>query len=221
MPYSQARSVAPGSAGANAAEILGATPLKETTMKPRRTRFPQSFALALTVLLAVAGCSDLPTKPPIVIESEPGATATGEAPAEILGLDLLGGADATTTKTATIGLLGGVVSVGNFTVVIPAGALTRTATVTVSQPDLQRPVVNLSISPASANRFLLPVLLVADAKRMDRSLLSVACIAYYNPETAQWEPVAGSAISLLNLTVTAPLWHFSTYRVQSGGKAGW
>ena len=188
-------------------------------MKPRRTRFPQSFALALTVLLAVAGCSDLPTKPPLAIESEPSATATGEAPAEILGLDLLGGA--ATTKTVTIGLLGGVVSVGNFTVVIPPAALTRTATVTVSQPDLERPVVNLSISPASANRFLLPVLLVADAKRMDRTLLSVACIAYYNPETAQWEPVAGSAISLLNLTVTAPLWHFSTYRVQSGGKAGW
>jgi hypothetical protein len=33
--------------------------------------------------------------------------------------------------------------------------------------------------------------------------------------------VPGSAVSLLNLTVSAPLWHFSTYRVQSGGKAGW
>jgi len=191
-------------------------------MKPGRTRFPKSFALGLAVLLAVAGCSDLPTKPPTAIEGESSATATGEAPAEILGLDLLGGgANSATTRTVTVGLLGGTVSVGNFTVIIPPAALTRTATVTVSQPDLTRPVVNLSISPASANRFLLPVLLVADAKRMDRSLLSVACIAYYNPETANWEPVAGSSISLLNLTVSAPLFHFSTYRVQSGGKAGW
>ena len=191
-------------------------------MKPRRSRFPQSFALGLAVLLAVAGCSDLPTKPPAAIENEPSATATGGEPAEVLGLDLLGGgANTTTSRTATVGLLGGVVSVGNFTVVIPPAALTRNATVTVSQPDLGRPVVNLSISPATANRFLLPVLLVANAKPMDRSLLSVASIAYFNPETGQWEPVAGSAVSVLNLTVTAPLWHFSTYRVQSGGKAGW
>ncbi len=191
-------------------------------MKPRRPRFPQSFALGLAVLLTVAGCSNLPTKPSAAIESGSGATATGGAPEAVLGLDLLDGDNnSTTSKTATIGLLGGMVSVGNFTVVIPPAALTRTATVTVSQPDLARPVLNLSISPASANRFLLPVLLVADAKPMNPSLLSVASIGYYNPATGQWETVVGSAVSVLNLTVTAPLWHFSTYRVQSGGKAGW
>jgi hypothetical protein len=118
-------------------------------------------------------------------------------------------------------VLGGIVSVGNFTVVVPPAALLRTATITVTQPDLARPVVNLSISPASANRFLLPVLLVADARPMNPSLLSIATIGYYNPTTGQWETVAGSAVSLLNITVTAPLWHFSTYRVQGGGKAGW
>jgi hypothetical protein len=91
----------------------------------------------------------------------------------------------------------------------------------VSQPDLAHPVVNLSISPASANRFLLPVLLVANAKRLSPSLLSLACMSYYNPATAQWERVSGTSVSLLNLTVTAPLWHFSTYRVTVEGKAGW
>jgi len=111
-------------------------------------------------------------------------------------------------------------SVGNFTLVIPPAALLTTATITMSQPDLAHPVVNLSISPASANRFLLPVLLIADVKPMDRSLLSIATIGYYNPTTGKWEVVA-STVSLLNLTVTAPLSHFSTYRVQGGGKAGW
>jgi hypothetical protein len=191
-------------------------------MKSRRTRFPQNLALGLAVMLAVAGCSDLPMKPSLAPEPETStATATGAPAEEVLGLDLLGGSTSTTTKTVTIGLLGGVVSVGNFTVVIPPAALLRTATITVSQPDLARPVVNLSISPASANRFLLPVLLVANAKPMNPALLSVATIGYYNPTTGKWETVPGSTVSILNLTVTAPLWHFSTYRVQSGGKAGW
>jgi hypothetical protein len=191
-------------------------------MNPLRSRFPLTLALSLAVLLAVAGCSDLPTKPPNALGDGSSATATGEAPAEVLGLDLLGGGQsATTTKSATIGLLGGTVAVGNFTVVVPPGALTRTATITVSQPDLAKPVVNLSISPATANRFLLPVLLVADARSMDRSLLSIATIGYYNPATGKWEVVSGSAVNLLDLSVSAPLWHFSTYRVQAGGKAGW
>ena len=181
----------------------------------RRVRVLQSFVLGLTVLLALAGCSNMPTQPTLP-QSETAVSVTEDAPAEVLGL-----AGSTTTKTAYIGILGGAVSVGEFTVVFPPAALTRTATVTMSQPDLTRPVVNLSISPASANRFLLPVVLTAKAKRMDPKLLSIACISYYNPTTQKWEDVPGSSVSLLNLTVSAPLWHFSTYRVSAGGKAGW
>ena len=183
----------------------------------RRVPVPQSFVLGLALLLALAGCSNMPTQPPLPT-SETAVSVTDDAPAEVLGL---GGGTTTTTRTVTIGLLGGIVSVGDFTVVFPPAALTRTATVTVSQPDLARPVVNLSISPASANRFLLPVILTAKAKRMDPKLLSIACISYYNPTTQKWEDLPGSSVSLLNLTVSAPLWHFSTYRVSSGGKAGW
>lgn len=192
-------------------------------MKSRGSRFALTLALSLAVLLAVAGCSDLPTKPQLDGSSATAtdtAITTDTAPAEVLGINLGGGSTANST-TKTIGVLGGIVSVGNFTVVVPPAALLRTATITVTQPDLARPVVNLSISPASANRFLLPVLLVADARPMNPSLLSIATIGYYNPTTGQWETVPGSAVSLLNLTVTAPLWHFSTYRVQGGGKAGW
>jgi hypothetical protein len=184
----------------------------------RRIRVPQGFALGFTLLLAFAGCSNMnmPTQP--LSQSESAVSVTNEAPEQVL---VFGGGSTTTTRTKTIGLLGGTVSVGDFTVVFPPAALTTPATVTVSQPDLAKPVVNLSISPASANKFLLPVILTASANRMDRTLLSVACISYYNPTTGKWEDVAGSSVSLLNLTVSAPLWHFSTYRVSSGGKAGW
>ena len=192
-------------------------------MKFRRVRFPQSLALGLAVMLAVAGCSNLPTQPQLT-QPEAGATGATGAPAEVLGFDLLGGSSAqnsNNSKTAVIGILGGVVSVGDFTVIVPPAALTRTAAITVTQPDLGHPVVELSIAPATANHFLVPVLLVADAKRMNPSLLSVAFISYYNPATKQWERVTGSSVSILDLTVTAPLSHFSTYRVQAGGKAGW
>jgi hypothetical protein len=176
---------------------------------------PRSFVLGLAILLAVAGCSNMPTAPQSPADTQ-GALGSSD-PSQTLSL--LGGSS-TTTRTAVIGLLGGTVSAGNFTVVFPPASLTQTATVTVSQPDPAHPVVNLSISPASANRFLLPVLLVANAKPMDRALLSTACISYYNPTTGKWEDRA-STVSLLNLTVSTPLWHFSTYRVTSGGKAGW
>jgi hypothetical protein len=181
-------------------------------------RSPLFFAVGLAVLLCAAGCSNLPTQP-TAPDTGP-ALSHGES-SQLLGLDGLLGGSSQTTSTKQVGLLGGVISAGNFKVVIPPLALTTTATITVSQPDPAKPVVNLSISPASANKFLLPVLLVADASPMSTSLLSVANIGYYNPQTGAWERVAGSLVNVGTLSVSAPLWHFSTYRVESGGKAGW
>jgi hypothetical protein len=187
-------------------------------MMPRRIGSTQILTLFMVLLVALAGCSNMPTAPQAPSGSSAGAT--GGSSSQVLGL-LGGSTSSTTSKTVTVGLLGGTVSVGDFTVVIPPLALRQTAAITVSQPDLAHPVVNLGIAPASANGFLLPVLLVANAKRLDPALLSLATISYYNPTTAQWETVPGASISLLNLTVSAPLMHFSTYRVTVGGKAGW
>jgi hypothetical protein len=178
------------------------------------------MALCLALLLALAGCSNMPNAPAAPNQSGSTANTTGGSSAQTLSL-LGGSTSSATTKSVVVGPLGGVVSVGDFTVVIPPAALLQTATVTVSQPDLAHPVVNLSIAPASANHFLLPVLLVANVKRLDPALLSLATISYYNPTTGQWETVSGVSLSLLNLTLTAPLQHFSTYRVSADGKAGW
>ena len=183
----------------------------------RHVRVSKSLMLGLALSLAFAGCSNMPTQPAAQAESDAG---TGSAPAQVFGLPG-GGAPGVTTKTTVVGILGGVVAVGDFVVVIPPTALTRTSTITVQQLDLLHPIVHLTISPASANGFRLPVLLVANANRMDRKLLSAACISYYNPATGNWDDLSGSAVSVAGLTVTAPLWHFSTYRVSSGGKAGW
>jgi hypothetical protein len=172
--------------------------------------------LAIVTSLVITGCSTLPTSP-VVDRGAGRASSSSEA-------TLL--ADATTTVSATSsktinGLLGGIVSAGNFKVVIPPLAIRGTATVTVTQPDVSAPVVELHISPETANRFALPVLLVADVSRLSPDLISVSYLSWYNPSTGQWERVQGSSVSLLNLTIQAPLQHFSTYRVERDGKAGW
>lgn len=176
-----------------------------------------ALSLVLAAGLFVAGCSSLPTTP--------GGAAPGGA----------GLADSTSASPPTAtspvvsasrsvfvrALLGGTVSAGNFRVVIPVGALPGDAIVTVRQPDIGKPVVELSITPEERNHFLLPVLLVADAKPMDSALVSAARLSWWNPDAAQWEACSGSTVDVATLSVEAPLWHFSTYRVEADGKAGW
>jgi hypothetical protein len=111
------------------------------------------------------------------------------------------------------------VSAGQFKVVVPPGALREPATVTVRQPRLDQRVVVLSVSPASANGFLVPVLLVADCSDMNLNLLNLQTIYWWNPTLQRWDAVVNVQISLLGHSISAPLWHFSTYKV--GGKAGW
>jgi hypothetical protein len=119
------------------------------------------------------------------------------------------------------GVLGGTVKAGNFTVVVPPLAVSGTATVTVIQPDPEKPYVELRISPSSANKFRTPVMLVANAPLMSALRLQSACISWYNPATGAWEPMSASTVNLDAQSIACPLWHFSNYRVESGGKAGW
>lgn len=172
--------------------------------------------LAAMALALIAGCSALPTAPgPEMNAGTAVGDERGTAPAAMVAPQ-----SATSTKTI-YGTIGGTVSAGDFTVVFPPLAISGTATVTVHQADLSKPYVDLEISPASANKFRLPVTLVANAARMDDGLLKVAYLSWYNPKTRRWEKVLTSSVNLVNRTVLAELRHFSKYRVESGGKAGW
>ena len=174
-------------------------------------------ALALMALIAGVGCSSLPTEPRPESGPPPAAADTsGTAGAKTLPISTR---PSTTTRTIN-GTLGGLVSAGNFTVVIPPLAVSGTVTVTVTQPDVTKPVVELEISPPSANGFLVPVTLIADAGSMSTKTLAAAHISWLNPSTGKWEPMA-SQVDLASRTVICPLRHFSTYSVESGGKAGW
>jgi hypothetical protein len=190
----------------------------------KRSTLSRSWFLMVAAGLVIAGCSTLPTAP--VVDTHDASSArsmTSSDPNGLLG-DVTGSLLSATTvsSTKTInGLLGGVVSAGNFKVVIPPLAIRGTAVVTVKQPDLSSPVVELKIGPESANNFLLPVLLVADVSRLSPDLIAVSYLSWFNPATGQWERVPGCSVSILNLTIQAPLSHFSTYRVERDGKAGW
>lgn len=180
-----------------------------------RTR---SFALlALAALMASTGCSSLPTGPSPEVAAAPASAGA----AEPAGLLPSAQTQPATSSRVIYGAVGGRVSAGNFTVVIPPLAIPGTATVTVTQRDVTKPYVSLHITPASANKFRLPVVLIADASPLSEARLGVAYISWYNPSTRRWERMASSSVNLLDRTVICTLRHFSDYAVQVDGKAGW
>src|SRR5262249_1265612 len=153
----------------------------------------------------------MPTAP-IVDRAPSGAMSTsptGEAPAPAPTPDPPPASGAVSSRTLSP-LLGGTVSAGQFKVIVPPGALRKTAPITVCQPRLDVRQVELTISPPSANGFLLPVLLVADCKDMSLEVLKLQTMWWWNPQTQHWEAVLNVQVDLLGRTVTAPLWHFST-----------
>ena len=102
-----------------------------------------------------------------------------------------------------IGYAGGTISVGNYTLVIPEGALLQTTKITVEQEVCGDWPVRLS---PDGTQFAVPVTLQMDASsESDPGSMNVK---WWNPSTSQWVPL-GSAHS--GSTVSASLSHFSRY----------
>jgi len=108
---------------------------------------------------------------------------------------------------------GGTVHAGQFTVVIPVGAFYGQALVTVSQPNPADPRVDLSISPASKNNFLIPVTLSADLFTVTTTQLAGSKVRELDPTSGGWMAMSGQSIDAQSKTVEVPLAHFSSYRV--------
>lgn len=179
-------------------------------------RIPQRAAAVVAILLALAGCSALPTAPnaPLKKVSAPSILTTGDiVPHPITN---------TVNKTVSLftsklidGRVGGVVSVGHWKVVVPKGAYLGLGTITIAVPDTTVDQCNLVILPLSLNhfseqvelRYLCSSMLEANARDM----------RWWNPATRTWV-VIESWPNSEDVSRCAPLWHFSTY---SSGKAGW
>jgi hypothetical protein len=197
------------------------------------------FAVLAGIGLLLSGCGTSPLgpggssqtgtsrgAPPIVSFAADGTVDYVDAPC-----DSAGGAPADSTPptpdplhpnlvsaSARIdGSVGGFVRAGRFMVWVPAGAFTGPATVTVTMPDSALMLCDLSISPASANHFRVPVQLVADLSSATLTDASTFTMYWYDPTLISWLSLRGKSRTSGALVLT-DLNHFSKY---ASGKAGW
>jgi hypothetical protein len=169
---------------------------------------------ALVALLAV-GCSEMPTQP-AVDSTTPGLQGMRAMsdPARIVPPPPTDNPLSSQSSARIFGHKGGQVTAGMFTAVIPPGAFSGFATVTIRQPDINQPVAVLEISPASKNGFDEPVLLIARMPNVDASLLMQTELSELDEASGQWLAMNGELANAMTMTLTTPLMHFSTYRVE-------
>ena len=121
----------------------------------------------------------------------------------------------TLTGSQTIdGGQGGHVGVGSYRVDVPPGAFVGKATITIVQPDPAMLRCELSISPESANKFLVPVILTV---KLPSSAALVDQNFWFDNSASLW-CLIGTSADAARLELHSQLWHFSTYAT---GRAGW
>ena len=181
-------------------------------------------ALALAALMAglVAGCSQLPTAP----VTEPSASTTQVSrTAESSGLlgNLVGGLLNLVFKVLNgVGSIGGSLSNGRWRLDIPAGAIDGNATVGIGVSSSTSSEAELQIKPEDKNHFSTPVRVTVTCPGVSDATLRGYVILWYNPAIRTWVPVEGSSVNLASRSVSAPLQHFSLYRVgPNPTRAGW
>ncbi|HMI31298.1 MAG TPA: hypothetical protein VK527_06125 [Candidatus Limnocylindrales bacterium] len=181
------------------------SPAVRHQLRTRTAALPLLLALVL-----LAGCSTSPLAP-----EQSGAPnqalSTGTTGSN---LSLLPSTTLLVSKTVN-GLLGGVITAGDWTVKIPAGAFLGIGTVTVRVPDPSVRKCELSIFPSLLNLFRVPVTLSCRLPNADAAGTYV--MMWWDPATSTWKTIPSTS-SATKLTCDAPLPHFSTYGC---GKAGW
>ena len=194
-------------------------------MKPpaRKSRPPSPFVILLTLFTVVAGCGHLPLGP---LRNQPGTYTNPKfaaVPSPPTGQFGAVGTGPLSGSSVIDGTQGGVLTVGRFTVTVPAGAFQDTATISISIADQSIVECNLSITPAAANSFHLPVSLAADCSGVTNVDLKNCGTLWYDPQAGVWRTVTGAVVDLSASTVTASLMHFSTYGVADlvDGRASW
>lgn len=204
-------------------------------------RNPRLMALAgltLALLLAASfGCGGIPTQP---TNEKGGRAAASRLPDRgnmgISHEDSLGGpctppdtipepvrTDSSWVLTSPVdGSLGATLRVDRVKVEIPVGAVSGKVQIRVEVTHAGS-YVDLEILPADRNSFSTPVRLAFDCAHVSPSLLRNFYVQWRNPDTGLFEVVPGSEVDMTTGQVTAPLSHFSQYRVSYilPTKAGW
>jgi hypothetical protein len=204
----------------------------------RRWRKASALTLLAALGLALSGCSQSPlapenpssnagtgpnrVPPPIVSFEADGSTVDYvTAPVDTAVdavVNLAGGLPTSLKSTMMVdGSRGGMLRAGRFSVKVLPGAFSGTATVTLSMPDSNLMICDLSISPASANRFKIPAQLTADFSSSSITDVSTLTTYWYDPTHITWVNLSARSRTTGSVVTTA-LDHFSTY---GSGKAGW
>jgi hypothetical protein len=196
------------------------------------SRAAPHLALSIVTLVALAGCTGLPTGPEATTD-DPGSTQQPpneeprflEEPGAYGGLSGSSGGDPVTEPligSAQIqGKDGGTLTTGRFTVIVPPGAYNGKSEISITVPDPKQLIVELEISPASANNFKVPVQLIADCKGLvSATELDEVTILWFDEETEKWYEPSDPIRDHQEKTVQMGLSHFSTYGVVMG-RSGW
>ena len=186
-------------------------------MKPflRFGRVILVMATATFGLVSLAGC-DSPTDPsgqpaamPHLVERAPQSKGAAQ------GTTLLGSTVGLLTGTVTslVTTLGGTLANGPYTLTIPAGALTKTTTISISE--VSASVMECDCEPTGLT-FQTPVTLVFNYAGTDADPSSpnykpgpLTC-SWLDPSTSRWVSIGG-VDDTTHKTFTATLSHFSYY----------
>ncbi len=182
-------------------------------------RWPPSALMGAALLgnALLGGCSSVPLGPGTNAIVNPEFIRVAAPPPGAFG-SLPSGPISGSNKID--GTKGGKLTVGRFAVTVPAGAYAGPATLTILVPDQAVLLCDLSITPAAANSFKVPVKFTTDFSGTNVTDPTTLIEIWYDASAGVWRQVPGTQVDTAKLTVAVPLSHFSDYGTVDG-KAGW
>ncbi len=156
-----------------------------------------------------------PAPPVFLSKSGPGSGGTADSTAQSTLLLVRKREEAENgVSTATIGPEGGVLIHAAHRVVIPAGALADTVTLTFSMPVSDTLMFELG---PDGTQFLKPVQVIFNYDHANKSGIDEAAIqiVVWNPQTQTWDSVPSQVDTELN-EVSGDTFHFSRYALSKG-----
>jgi len=199
-----------------------------------RPMWLRSWTMVLALLaLSLFGCSRDPLRPVLDESRAPSGMGVVSDLGDTLALPSVLPGDSTRVSSARDslmisvtepidGLRDAVMTAGRVRLEVPCGAIRGTATIELkTSPNGHH--VQLEILPADRNGFDSPVRLSTNCSGVSPAILKNMAFFWIDPVSGDWVLVEGSTVDMLTGEVSAPLMHFSEYRIGNRflGKAGW
>jgi hypothetical protein len=116
----------------------------------------------------------------------------------------------TRTGSANIGVLGGKITFGGNTLIVPPGAVLRNTTITATAPGDGH--LSAVFQPEGLH-FLVPPVLTLSYRQCASPPASTAKIVYLQSLLGELLEILPTTLDLNQHSISAPIWHFSVYAV--------